>query len=437
MVRRPSSTSGFTLVELLVVIAIIGVLVGLLLPAVQAAREAARRMSCSNNFKQLGLSIHNYHSAYKQLPVQGCGSVPPGAGGGMMTEWWRTNECTSQKALSALVGMTPFIEQQAIWEQISNNTPKFIGNAPAGNGNGKGLGTNSCNNRPDGGTWWNPMGPSPRSTWNYIPWMTDIPTFRCPSDPGIGRPGKGRTNYALCMGDSCHKHGKHGVTYSHHLHKQDNNNQAQRGNATQRGMFNLHRDLKFRDVLDGLSNTIAMMEINTDLGDRDITSAPVGDNGGAWSGIGSAGAQFNPKTCADQNYISPERPQFWSDGMDGGAAPSRMWTSNQNARGMMWSSLHHTATGAWTILPPNSEMCGNDWHDGPGAYGAASRHQGGAHVLMGDGAVIFMTENVDAGDSRAPVISFDNNRGGESPYGLWGAMGSRAAKEVVDEALNQ
>ena len=58
---------GFTLVELLVVIAIIGVLVGLLLPAVQAAREAARRMSCSNNFKQIGLGIHNYHSAFKSL----------------------------------------------------------------------------------------------------------------------------------------------------------------------------------------------------------------------------------------------------------------------------------------------------------------------------------------------------------------------------------
>ncbi len=90
---------AFTLVELLVVIAIIGVLVGLLLPAVQAAREAARRMSCSNNLKQLGLALHNYHDVQKRFPIN-------------YLNW---SESPQHKG-SHLVRLFPFMEQQPAYD---------------------------------------------------------------------------------------------------------------------------------------------------------------------------------------------------------------------------------------------------------------------------------------------------------------------------------
>ncbi|MDP6721385.1 MAG: DUF1559 domain-containing protein [Pirellulaceae bacterium] len=107
MNRRIRRTGGFTLVELLVVIAIIGILVALLLPAVQAAREAARRMSCSNNMKQIGLAMHNYHDTYKTFPY-GEGA-PPVSGRRWYGPNWR-------------IAILPFIEQAPMYDQLSFGT---------------------------------------------------------------------------------------------------------------------------------------------------------------------------------------------------------------------------------------------------------------------------------------------------------------------------
>jgi type II secretory pathway pseudopilin PulG len=109
--QKNRTGKAYTEVELLVVIAIIGVLIALLLPAVQAAREAARRMSCSNNLKQLSLAAHNYHDKTQSFPANEIGVDPPIAG------FWDWGGNTYNRG-SFLVGLLPFIEQQSLYESV-------------------------------------------------------------------------------------------------------------------------------------------------------------------------------------------------------------------------------------------------------------------------------------------------------------------------------
>lgn len=137
--KKLQKRGGFTLVELLVVIAIIGILVGLLLPAVQAAREAARRMQCSNNMKQIGLAFQNYESAFKTFP----------------NAWYAGGPAPPYNLQSGLVGLLPFIEQTSLYAQYDSSV-------------------SPVNERP-------PVGPL-----NVAVISTVIPGFLCPSAPGDG-----------------------------------------------------------------------------------------------------------------------------------------------------------------------------------------------------------------------------------------------------------
>jgi prepilin-type processing-associated H-X9-DG protein len=314
------------------------------------------------------------------------------------------------------------MEQQAIWEKIANPSQERV----------------------DGGIQ-NPrfpaMGPPP---WHnqYVPWHTEIPTLRCPSDPGIGAPAKGRTNYAACMGDSIdfQRNGPKEVTMGG-FKEPPATWIANRSRAACRGFFVARQEMKFRDILDGLANTIAAGEIATDLGDRDKKTAASYQNG-------TPAVRSNPSFCAGAGQVSPERPQFWSDGTDGGTAP--VLPASAVGRGYRWAA----GTGVWsmmnTILPPNRELCfggggnTNSPNDADGVVPPSSRHQGGCHILMGDGAVIFMTDSVEAGNSMHPNVWLNGDTetppavaGSMSPYGLWGALGTRASKESVEEQLNQ
>ncbi|MCO8122943.1 DUF1559 domain-containing protein [Stieleria sp. TO1_6] len=413
MKRRLKPTSGFTLVELLVVIAIIGILVGLLLPAVQAAREAARRMSCSNNFKQLGLAMHNYHSAFKQLPPHGGGT-----GKGLETPpaWWRASDTANRLSLSVHVPMTAYFEQQGLWEQISNPSTQTVTGAPPPNG------------------VWPAMGPSPKSystNPGYIPWQTELPMLRCPSDPGQGLPGRGRVNYGPCLGDAPRSY----ITAHYDLAEMipsTNVGNVRNAKSVHRGFFAPYSEFKFRDVLDGLSNTIAMAEIVSNLGDNAINGSLSWDAGG-----GGNDSADDPLHCVNSMEIDPARPQFWCNATTsaGCTPPVSIVNGETNGRGMSWASAFRLSISAvFTVRPPNSELCIGQWADGTGPFGPSSHHQGGCHILMGDGAVTFISDSIEAGNQSSPVPS-NVTPGIESPFGLWGALGTKASKEVIQESF--
>ncbi len=214
--KRVFLRSGFTLVELLVVIAIIGVLVGLLLPAVQSAREAARRMSCSANFKQVALALHNYHDTHRSFPMGG------GISGGC-------SGFSGAHLFSWGVYTLPFLEQGTRYDAIRFNVSNYAnGYAP--------------NHDPD-----TALGP--------------IPTYLCPSNPQ----GDTMVNPALSGAiDAYARTDMAGVADSRDWRCNNSGSTGLRPRSDGNGIFYARSKTKFRDIIDGTSNTLFIGEVTGD-----------------------------------------------------------------------------------------------------------------------------------------------------------------------------
>jgi prepilin-type N-terminal cleavage/methylation domain-containing protein len=378
---------GFTLVELLVVIAIIGILVGLLLPAVQAAREAARRMSCSNNIRQVGLAYLNYESAYKKFPPGFGGPAPGGTGMDMDPNVGRVGI----NRWSGLLMVLPQMEQQALYTQLFTQPYR-----------------NQINNQQLNAWLW------PWDMWNgnYLPWRTQVANIRCPSDPGKMNPdatwfddGSARTNYVMCYGDTT----------------QDNHHAWHP--AANRGMFQGRYQRRMSDATDGTAYTLLLGETGTtpsqnlgwNAGKVRIQGSMAVSVGGMETG---AGVRRCKMTAIADRYVP-------------GTNMGGHW------RGIRWGDGHPSFSGFSTVLPPNSASCNagaGDWDWG--IFSASSYHGSGVHVCFGDNNVRYIGNSVDAGDaSRDPPLGIDGPRSNlPSPYGAWGAMGSKDAGDTWDAA---
>jgi len=352
---------GFTLVELLVVIAIIGILIALLLPAVQAAREAARRSQCVSQLKQVGLAMHNYHDKFKTFP----------AGGGGTSGCCWGSQCTPADpngyncgCLSAFVVILPYIEQQPLYQTISQPLT-------------------------DGGYHWYPFGPYP--LWSaYAPFTKSISTYLCPSDP-IARPttsGCGRCSYSMCVGDEW------------------SSTMDQQGNIRQRGVFGSMVWIGVEGVLDGTSNTVFLSERAINNGNHVL---------GGVSAI--SGSLSNPAQCLTMRNADGTLTNY------GG---------NAGAVGAAWSYGGTPYTFFCTVLAPNSPSCNElwgfncTWERCGGVMPAQSYHPGGVNVGMADASCRFVSETIDTGNLTAAQVSGET----ASPYGVWGALGSRSGGET-------
>ena len=246
---NPQRRTGFTLVELLVVIAIIGVLVGLLLPAVQAAREAARRMSCQNNLKQIGLAVYNYESAYKQFPHGTRDEDPANLPGNRP---WTGGD---HRKGSVLVKILPFIEQTAVYDQLDFrfDVVQQLINLGYSGGEGIKMAPYIC---PSDGTTGARLGAA-QQFYNYA---TSIGNQNMPGRGwcDIYPNNSWQTRATGILGGNLFQNGNNG-----------HGNQPNGTGQNISGVFSRYNwGAKIADIRDGTSNTIMMGEILPSCGDH-------------------------------------------------------------------------------------------------------------------------------------------------------------------------
>ena len=362
---------GFTLVELLVVIAIIGVLVGILLPAVQAAREVARRAQCMNNLKQVGLGLHNYHSAYKAFPFHSTAAA--------------ANGTACQNGFYSWLSMIlPQVEQAPLYESIDF-----------------GIGMSDRCDQGNSSDYRSVLISS--SHPNAAAAATQVETFLCPSDflvPSLGAgtappaPGSYAANIGWPMGSFIP--GMGGPIRKH-------NGFLALRNLKSPVDWHVGR-VAMRDITDGLSNTAAVSERL--MQSLTPTKSPFGFE---YYQVGPAGAEPLMSYCAGSTGSSRDLGR-WITYCGSVTAPDPAYSK---PHGRAWISGWTFAANTYMhVFPPNERNChlyGGE-PTGENIVTASSRHVGGSQTLMGDGRVVFLTDSID----RQVWWSLGSRNGAES-----------------------